>query len=160
MHHRRVGLVENRVVHVPTLEKEVAGVVDDRSIRKDVGHLAYGDLTYARANVVVLADVPSWLKGQFSHPKLELTIEFGERARDDLFKLDLRSEALCIDAHRAVCAAASVVCTSSKANGSVATDCRTSRRAAVYSVMAFSACTCADADCRVEANGIVPPKLT
>jgi hypothetical protein len=62
MHHRHVSFVENGVVDVTALEKEVACLVDDRSIWKDIGHIACGDLANSGTNVVVLPDVPRRLE--------------------------------------------------------------------------------------------------
>lgn len=100
MYHGRVRLVEHGVVDIAALEKKVPGLVDNCPIRKDVGHLASGDLPYSRAEVVVLANITSWLESQFSDPQLVLTVEVSEGARNNLLKLNPRSKTFGVYAHR------------------------------------------------------------
>src|SRR5262245_8621160 len=58
MHHRFVGLVEDRMIDVAGFEKEIARSVDDCLVGQDVSHVPRRDLSDTRSDMVVWR--PGW----------------------------------------------------------------------------------------------------
>src|SRR5262245_21766208 len=101
VHHRLVGLVEDRVVDVARFEEEIAGAVNDGLVGQHVGHVARGYLADAGTFVIVLAHMPTRRESQFGDAQLVLPIDLLEEALERRLEPDLRHQALGIDLHRA-----------------------------------------------------------
>src|SRR5262245_1173902 len=80
MHHRRIGLVEDCVIDVARLEKEVARSINYRLRRQDIGHITGRHLSDAGPHMIVLTDMTARSKRQFGDAKLVLAVDFGEEA--------------------------------------------------------------------------------
>src|SRR5262245_61229067 len=100
MYHRSVGLVEDGVVDIACLEEQLAGSIDDRFIRQDIGHITRRYLPDAWSDVIVLADIAARSECQLRDAQLVLSIDLSEKAAERRLEFNLRNQALGIDLDR------------------------------------------------------------
>jgi hypothetical protein len=101
MHHRRICLVEHRVVYVARLEEKLLRTVDHSSIWQDVGYITRRDLTDSWSEMVVFTDVTTWLQDKFGNPQFVLAVQVGSEPLDRRFEFDLSDEPFGFDLDRA-----------------------------------------------------------